>query len=142
MSKAKARGFRKRATGAEKLLWSKLRNRQVEGLKFRRQQPIGNRIVDFFCAEAQLAIEVDGSGHAGSTEQAEDLDRELELHEKGIRLVRFWNSEVFNNLGGVIDSILFAIDSERSPWATPQLRPHLGPLPAGEEKPLARGHSN
>src|SRR3954466_14357927 len=122
MSKAQARAFRKRATGAEKLLWSKLRNRQVEGLKFRRQQQIGDRIVDFFCAEAQLAIEIDGSGHADEKEQAEDLDRELELHDKGVRLLRFWNSEVFTNLGGVIDAILFAVDSERSPWATPKLR--------------------
>lgn len=93
MSKAKARSLRKRSTAAEKLLWSHRRNRKVEGIKFRRQHSIGSRYVDFFCAEAQLAVEIDGSGHARDLTRAEDLDREIELYEKGIRLLRFWNSE-------------------------------------------------
>jgi len=69
-------------------LWSRLRNRQVANLKF-----AGNihryRTVDFFCAEAKLGIELDGSGHASHREQTSDLDREIELYEKGIRVLRF-----------------------------------------------------
>jgi len=63
MRTAQARAFRKRSTLAERKLWSRLRNRQLIGLKFRQQQPVGDRIVDFLCDEAALAIELDGSGH-------------------------------------------------------------------------------
>jgi very-short-patch-repair endonuclease len=82
MSVAQARRLRRYATLAEKRLWSRLRNRQLGGLKFRRQEPIGSRIVDFFGAEAHLAIELDGSGHTYHAANVMDLDRELELHEK------------------------------------------------------------
>ncbi|MEP6810697.1 MAG: endonuclease domain-containing protein [Chthoniobacterales bacterium] len=103
-------------------------------LRFRRQHPIGDRIVDFFCVEAKLAIELDGSGHNRHCGQTEDLDRELELYEGGVRLLRFWNHEVFDNLDGVIDAIIYAIDPEKSRWHSPQpADPHLNPLPQGED---------
>ena|SRR5712691_4482415 len=134
MSVSKARQLRKKSTEAEKLLWSRLRNRRIEGLKFRRQHSIGTRVVDFFCAEAQLAIELDGSGHGHYLNQVADLDRELELHEKGVRLLRFWNDAIFDNLDGVIDAIIYAIDPEKSRWpTTSSLDPHPNPLPKGEE---------
>ena len=134
MSVSKARQLRKKSTEAEKLFWSRLRNRRIEGLKFRRQHPIGTRVVDFFCAEAQLAIELNGSGHSYYLNRAADLDRELELHEKGVRLRRFWNIDIFDNLDGVIDAIIYAIDPEESRWqTTPSLDPHPNPLPKGEE---------
>jgi very-short-patch-repair endonuclease len=82
MSVKQARGFRKTTTRAEKRLWSRLRGRQVANLKFRRQHPIGDRIVDFFCTEAQLAIELDGSGHQRHFVESSDLDREIELMRK------------------------------------------------------------
>ena len=82
MKVKQARYFRKNATDAEKRLWFHLRNRRVAGLKFRRQHPVGSRIVDFFCAEAKLAIELDGSGHTGYLAKTSDLDRELELQRE------------------------------------------------------------
>ena len=116
MSVQQARRLRKGATEAEKRLWSRLRNRQVANLKFRRQHPLGNRTVDFFCAEAKLAIELDGSGHTSYRGQTSDLDREIELYEKGIRILRFQNTDVFNNLDGVLNAIIYAVDPARSLW--------------------------
>src|SRR5436305_11189899 len=117
MSVRQARSFRKKTTDAEKRLWSCLRNRKLAGLKFRRQHPLGDRSVDFFCADATLAIELDGSGHLGELRQASDLDREIELYEKEIRILRFPNSEVFENLEGVLNSIIYAIEPQKSLWA-------------------------
>jgi very-short-patch-repair endonuclease len=116
MKVQQARSLRKKATDAEKRLWSQLKNRQVAGLKFRRQHPIDDRIVDFFCAEAKLAIELDGSGHAGYLAKTSDLNRELELHEKGIRVLRFRNRDVFENLDSVLNAIIYAVDPEKSLW--------------------------
>ena len=120
MKVRQARYLRRNATAAEKRLWSRLKNRQTAGLKFRRQHPIATRVVDFFCAEAKLAIELDGSGHARHPAKASDLDRELELHEKGIRVLRFRNREVFKNLSGVLNAIIYAADPEKSLWPSQQ----------------------
>jgi very-short-patch-repair endonuclease len=139
-----ARRLRKAATRHEKRLWSHLRDRKLAGLKFRRQVPVGDRILDFFCAEAHLAVELDGSGHCHHFTQMSDLDRAIELHEKGIRIIRFYNSEVDENLDGVLNAILYAADPEKSLWASGQVSgeprsvastgdPHLDPLPQGEE---------
>ena len=118
MSIRQACCFRKRPTDAEKRLWSCLRNRKLAGLKFRRQHPLGDRTVDFFCADAKLAIELDGSGHLNESRQGSDLDREIELYEKGIRILRFPNSEILENLDGVVlILILYAIEAEKSLWA-------------------------
>jgi very-short-patch-repair endonuclease len=118
MSVEQARRFRKKATRAEKHLWSCLRNRKVAGLKFRRQHCVGDRAVDFFCAEAKLAIELDGSGHSRHLGETSDLDRELEFYEKGIRVLRFHNKDIFENLGGVLNRIIYAIAPEESLWPT------------------------
>ena len=112
--------MRKNATAAEKRLWSRLKSRQTAGLKFRRQHPIATRVVDFFCAEAKLAIELDGLGHARDSAKASDLDRELELHEKGIRVLRFRNHEIFKNLSGVLNAIIYEADPEKSLWPSQQ----------------------
>src|SRR3977135_2751736 len=116
MNVRQARRLRKRATEAETRLWSCLRTRQIANLKFRRQHPLGNRIVDFFCQEAKLRIELDGSGHSSYRGQTSDLDREIDLYEKGIRVLRFQNTDVFNNLDGVLNAIIYALDPERSLW--------------------------
>ena len=116
MSVKQARVFRKTSTLAEKRLWSRLRNNRAAGLKFRRQHPIGDRIVDFFCQEANLAIELDGSGHDRHAGQTVDLDREIELFERGVRVLRFRNRAVLENLNAVVDKIIYTIAPEKSVW--------------------------
>ena len=113
-----ARWLRKNATPAEKKLWSRLRNRQVAGLKFRRQYSVQDRILDFYCEEVRLAVELDGSGHQSHTGQTGDLDRDIELHEQGIRVLRFENRAVLKNLDGVLNEIIYAVTPEKSLWAS------------------------
>ncbi len=95
----RARQLRRDATAAERKLWSHLRNRQLAGLKFRRQAPIGPSIVDFVCPEAKVVIEVDGGQHADS---ASDRQRDSGLRAKGYTVVRIWNNEVMANIEGVL----------------------------------------
>ena len=115
-----AKRLRGVATVPEKRLWSHLRNRKLAGLKFRRQEPLFGYVIDFFCPEARLAIELDGSGHSRHFTRSSDLDREIDLHEKGIRLIRFHNKAIFENLAGVLNAIILAADPERSLWQTPK----------------------
>ena len=99
-----AKELRKRSTDAEKLLWKQLRLRQLEGVKFRRQQPIDNNyIVDFVCFEKRLIIEVDGGQHA--VEQEKDIERDRYLKKHGFKVLRFWNNEVLTNIEGVLEVI-------------------------------------
>jgi len=98
-----AKNLRKRATDAEQLLWRHLRARQMEGLKFRRQQPIGDYIVDFVCFERRIVIELDGGQHA--TKTREDTERDEWLRAQGFRVCRFWNSEVLKNIDGILEVI-------------------------------------
>src|SRR5918996_5994500 len=112
MSVKQAQALRKTATRAEKRLWSRLRGRQLANLKFRRQHPIGGRIVDFFCDEAKIAVELDGSGHRRHFGETSDLDKEIELYEKGVRVLRFRNRAVLSNIDGVLNAIIYAIDPE------------------------------
>ena len=130
MSVPQARSFRKKPTDAEARLWSELRNRELLGFKFRRQHPLGNRILDFYCEEAKLALELDGSGHFYDLKREDDLDREIELYEKGVRVLRFSNSDVFENMDGVLNLIIYAIDPEQSLWAEPS-----APKPSPQSSP-------
>ena len=98
-----AKKLRKNATAAENLLWSKLRARQLEGIKFRRQQPIENYIVDFVSFEKHIVIELDGGQHA--TAKDKDSKRDSMLAENGFRVLRFWNNEVLENKEGVLEVI-------------------------------------
>jgi very-short-patch-repair endonuclease len=98
-----AKSLRKKATQVETLLWNQLRARQIEGVKFRRQQPIDEIIVDFVCFEKKLIIELDGGQHAQSREK--DRERDKNLSEKGYTVLRFWNNEVLENLIGVLEVI-------------------------------------
>jgi len=102
-----ARTLRKQQTDAEKLLWSQLRNRQLEGCKFRRQQPIGPYIADFLSLEPKLIIELDGGQH--TEQQDEDSKRTRYLQVLGYRVLRFWNQEVLNDLDAVLEAIRIAI---------------------------------
>src|SRR5438874_9757432 len=120
MSVRQPQRLRKNPTQAEKRLWPHLRNRQVANLKFRRQHPLDDRVLDFFCAEAKLAIELDGSGHTRYFAQVSDLERELELYEKGIRVLRFSNQVILSNRDGILNAIIYAIEPEKSLWALDQ----------------------
>jgi very-short-patch-repair endonuclease len=97
-----AKALRKSQTDAEKLIWRHLRAKQMEGLKFRRQQPIGNYVVDFICLEKSLVIEADGGQHADNTN---DEERDARLTSEGFKVLRFWNNEVLTNMEGVLEEI-------------------------------------
>ena len=98
-----ARKLRKESTDAERVLWKHLRNRQLAGHKFRRQEIIGNYIVDFLCLEAKLIIEVDGSQHMEQMNY--DNERTEYLQSLGHKVIRFWNHEVLNNTEAVLEKI-------------------------------------
>ena len=100
----RARELRQPQTPAEEKLWQALRGRQVEGLKFRRQHPIGCFIADFYCAQARLVIEIDGDSHAGQVEY--DQARTAWLESQGYRVVRYTNRDVKENFAAVVENIL------------------------------------
>ena len=98
-----ARQLRKNSTDAERLIWNNLRNRSLEGVKFRRQQSFGPYIVDFIAAEKKLVIELDGGQHAAN--KVLDKDRDHYIESEGYRVLRFWNNEVLQNTEGVLERI-------------------------------------
>ncbi len=108
-----ARAMRREPTKAENLLWQRLRRRQVGDYKFRRQHPIGRYIVDFYCHEARLIIEVDGDVHA--FQEAYDAERAAWLEGQGYQLVRFSNLDVLQNLAGVLEAIYATCGAAPSP---------------------------
>ncbi len=97
-----ARDLRKNETHAEQILWASLRNNNFHGLKFRRQHPINNYVLDFFCVEYQLALEVDGGIHKGHEQRTADLERDKSLMGLGMQVMRFTNDEILNDLPKVI----------------------------------------
>jgi very-short-patch-repair endonuclease len=97
------RRLRRQATDAEMRLWLALRDRRLGGCKFVRQEAIGPFVVDFVCRERALVVEVDGSQHA---DNPHDRVRDAYLARAGYRIVRFWNTDVLRNTGGVLESIL------------------------------------
>jgi very-short-patch-repair endonuclease len=108
--KERRQALRKSQTDAEKKLWQVLRNKQLNGLKFFRQYSIGNYILDFYCPEIRLAIEVDGSQHI---ESEYDEKRTDYLRQENVFVLRFWNNDVLSNLDGVYTKILFNIESRK-----------------------------
>ncbi len=98
--------LRKRSTDAEKKLWSKLRARQLNSLKFYRQFSVGTYILDFYCSVCRLAIELDGGQHAEEERILYDENRAAYLNENNIRVIRFWDNDVLNNIEGVLIEIL------------------------------------
>src|SRR3989304_1627740 len=114
-----ARTLRKNFTETERLLWKHIRQKQLDGYKFRRQQPIGQYIVDFVNFERKIIIELDGGQH---TEIEKDKERDKFLRDQGFKVLRFWNHEVFENVEGVLEVI-------KKNLLPP---PPLHPLPPGE----------
>jgi very-short-patch-repair endonuclease len=104
-----ARQLRRNQTDAEKMLWSKLRNRALNGYKFRRQVPVGHYIADFLCQEVMLIVELDGGQHA--EQQKYDQHRTHWLKSQGFRVFRFWNNEVLTNNDGVCLALTEALSA-------------------------------
>jgi len=100
------RSLRRGETDAEHRLWSRLRDRRLAGFKFVRQEQIGPYIADFVCREARLVIEADGSQHA---ENDHDARRDAWLHQRGYRVLRFWNTDVMTQTDAVVATILAAL---------------------------------
>ena len=100
-----ARCMRHQLTWAEKILWRQLRNGKQAGLKFRRQQPLGRYILDFYCAAKKLVVELDGGQHDIPEEREYDLARTEFLKTEGLTVLRFWNSQVRDNTPWVLESI-------------------------------------
>src|SRR5690606_8369932 len=102
---ALARRLRRSQTGAEKKLWDHLRNRQLLGFKFRRQVAIDRLVADFVCLDAKLVVEVDGATHGTEAEFARDTERTGVLETLGYMVLRFHNTDVFNNIEDVLEVI-------------------------------------
>ena len=107
-----SKSLRKKQTDAEKLLWSNLRNRKLNGYKFRRQHAIKSYIVDFYCAEKMLSIEVDGEIHLKKEQIEYDKNRTEELNLLEIKEIRFTNEEIDKNISLVLKKI--SIELEKS----------------------------
>jgi very-short-patch-repair endonuclease len=119
-----ARSLRDNMTDAEELLWSALRNKQLLGLRFRRQHAVGNFILDFYCPAYKLAIEVDGAVH--DDRQTEDALRTQKLEQHNYQVLRFHNEEIFHDLDRVLQSITTSIQSRQTTPKTDSGPPKLG----------------
>ena len=121
-----ARQLRANLTECERLLWRRLRNRQLSGFKFRRQHPLPPYVLDFYCVELGLAVELDGGQHYDEAGQAKDRRRTDYLRQQGLEVLRFSNLDVLHNLDGVLAELLRLAGT---------LTPHPNPLPGGEREP-------
>ena len=104
----RARSLRRGMTDAERKLWSVIREKQLNGFRFRRQHPIGRYVVDFACPETGLVVELDGGQHQDQV--AYDEQRVAFIENRGWRVLRFWNNEVLGNLDGVLTVIAETLD--------------------------------
>ena len=111
--------MRREPTDVEIKLWNALRDRQLEGYKFRRQVPVAGFIADFMCKDAALIVEVDGGQHAENA--GRDEKRTKILNGEGFRVVRFWNNEVLQNLDGVLQELLRELRATPSPRPSPPM---------------------
>ncbi len=114
MNIIRARELRKNMTDAERKLWNHLRNRQLGGLKFRRQHPIGKYVVDFVCFEKKIVIEVDGSQHLEN--RIYDAERTEWLEKQGFKVIRVWNNDVLNEIEVVLEELYEEIINYTSPF--------------------------
>ncbi|SRR5258706_8987179 len=116
------KSLRKNQTKEESILWWHIRNRELIGLKFRRQVVFDNYIVDFVCFERKLIIEIDGGQHNDDLKIEADKKRDTYFMKNGFTILRFWNNEITNNIDGVMQVIL------------KKLTPHPNLLPQGEKE--------
>ncbi len=132
-----ARRLRRDQTPAEAVLWRHLRAKRRAGFRFRRQQPVGPYVVDFLCSRAALVVEADGETHLGKEES--DAARQSYLERQGLMVLRFWNSEVYDNPEGVVQRLLEVCESRCGSRAESgaererrvAVTPHPSPPPQG-----------
>jgi very-short-patch-repair endonuclease len=98
-------------TPAERILWNAVRGRRFVGFKFRRQQVFGGYILDFFCSHIKLVLEIDGESHLANEEY--DKKRSQWLESQGIKVLRFWNNQIFDDLDSVLEMIFRECDARR-----------------------------
>jgi very-short-patch-repair endonuclease len=131
---ARVRKLRREATDAEQFLWYFLRNRAMDNAKFRRQHPMRGYVLDFYCHELKLAIELDGSGHLEPDQERYDAKRTALLAEEGIQVLRFRNSDLFNHSEEVLGVIWESIEERRA------AAPSHCPPPKGEGRQVSLSH--
>jgi very-short-patch-repair endonuclease len=119
------RNLRRKMTVPERLIWGRLRNGRCAGLKFRRQQPFGRYVADFYCESSRVVVELDGRSHNGRW--AEDVERQIFLERMGLRVIRFTNDQVLSDMNGVVKAIAFV-----GLRANPSPGPEGPPSPKGE----------
>jgi very-short-patch-repair endonuclease len=119
-----ARRLRRDGTDVERRLWQHLRNGQLGSAKFRRQSPAGRYVLDFYCPALALAVELDGGQHAEA--RIRDRERDKWLKQKGVTVLRFWNSDVVENLDGVLEVIAVKIGELSSAAASSHPRWRAG----------------
>ncbi|MGD0590314.1 MAG: endonuclease domain-containing protein [Bacteroidota bacterium] len=124
--KTRRQELRREMTEAEELLWARIRNRQINGCKFRRQYSIGAYVVDFYSPENKIAIEIDGSSHDRADAIEYDKNRQEEIETLGIRVVRFTNKNVLSNLDMIIKQLSEAVTEQR------QVKQNTFPLVEGK----------
>jgi very-short-patch-repair endonuclease len=116
-----ARRMRAAPTPAEDALWRALQRKQVAGLKFRRQHPVGRFVLDFYCPSHRLVIEVDGAVHDAQQQRDDERTRVLETH--GCRVLRFRNEDVLRDLPAVVARIAAVADQQRVSGTAPEVQP-------------------
>ena len=140
VERTRARRFAPRCPGRRTAAWGRLRNRRLGGAKFVRQEPIGPYFADFACREARLVIEIDGATHSTDEEIAPNSRRTAFLEQKGYRVLRFTNEQVFENIEAVEAAILAALGRDVSGAASPHA-PHLTSPRSRGEGAWRRGHA-
>jgi len=120
------RELRRRQSDAEEKLWMNLRNRQLGGLKFRRQQSLGDYIVDFVSFDVKLIIEVDGGQHNELATTEKDKQRTKWLEGKGYQVIRFWNNDVLENVDGVLIRIKEILEMRSHPHLASPVKGEAG----------------
>jgi very-short-patch-repair endonuclease len=118
------RSLRAAPTTPERVLWAALGGKRLHGFKFRRQHPVGEYVLDFYCVQARLAVEVDGDSHYVARGPERDQGRTAWLAREGIRVLRFSNNEVLGELEGVIETIIGEV--RRPPPSLPRARTRGG----------------
>ncbi|MEA5598966.1 endonuclease domain-containing protein [Rivularia sp. UHCC 0363] len=107
--KGKRRQLRQDIVKAEKIIWDKIRNKQIENCKFRRQYSVDKFVIDFYSPILKLAIEIDGESHFMEGAAEYDRERQTYIESFGIKFVRFTNNDVYNNLDGVLETIALKV---------------------------------
>ena len=122
----RSRVLREANIASEVVLWRKLRNRQLGGFKFVRQDAIGDYFADFVCRELKLIVEVDGGTHSSEMELASDVRRQRQIEALGYKILRIWNEDVRKNMDGVLETIYAELNARR---CEREAAPHPSPLP-------------